>query len=361
MGSARPGPCELTPRRPHPRTPAPPHPRTPAPPHLQRTTLYPVSTLKTNLLLVLTAAIWGFAFTAQREGAQFVGAFSFNAARFTLGALSLLPVMAVLRSRVTTPFRTPNYRLTMRWGTLAGLLLFAASTLQQVGIETTTAGKASFITGLYIVLVPILGLVLGHRTNARTWAGVLLAISGLWLLSFVPGFSLVAGDGLVLIGAFFWATHILVIDRANLDVDPLQLSAVQFATCAGMSAVAAVATEDSPFTGLGDAAVPVLYAGLISVGIAYTLQVVAQQWAKPAHAALILSLETVFGAVGGAVVLGETMSARGYTGSALILTGILVSQLPGRARPADPLTSTAHHADPSHADPSRAAPGQRLA
>lgn len=292
-----------------------------------------MSTAKTNLLLVLTAAIWGFAFAAQREGAQYVGAFSFNAARFALGALSLLPVMAILRSRATTPFRTPSPRLTAAWGGAAGLVLFTASTLQQVGIETTTAGKASFITGLYIVLVPVLGLVLGHRTNARTWTGVVLAVAGLWLLSFVPGFSLVAGDGLVLIGAFFWAIHILVIDRANLDVDALQLSAVQFATTAVLSAVAAVATEATPFAGLGDAVVPVLYAGLISVGIAYTLQVVAQQWAKPAHAALILSLETVFGAVGGALVLGERMTARGYAGSLLILTGIMVSQLPRRARP----------------------------
>ena len=296
-----------------------------------------MSTLRTNLLLVLTAAIWGFAFTAQREGAQYVGAFSFNAARFSLGALSLLPVMAVLRSRTTTPFRTPNPRLTLAWGAAAGLVLFSASTLQQVGIETTTAGKASFITGLYIVLVPVLGLALGHRTNARTWTGVVLAVAGLWLLSFVPGFSLVAGDGLVLIGAFFWAIHILVIDRANLDVDPLQLSAVQFGTTAALSAIAAVATEARPFAGLGDAVVPVLYAGLISVGIAYTLQVVAQQWAKPAHAALILSLETVFGAVGGALVLGERMTARGYAGSLLILAGIMVSQLPRRVSQAWPL------------------------
>ena len=296
-----------------------------------------MSTAKTNLLLVLTAAIWGFAFAAQREGAQYVGAFSFNAARFSLGALSLLPVMAVLRSRTTTPFRTPSPRLTLAWGAAAGLVLFSASTLQQVGIETTTAGKASFITGLYIVLVPVLGLALGHRTNARTWTGVVLAVAGLWLLSFVPGFSLVAGDGLVLIGAFFWAIHILVIDRANLDVDPLQLSAVQFGTTAALSAIAAVATEARPFAGLGDAVVPVLYAGLISVGIAYTLQVVAQQWAKPAHAALILSLETVFGAVGGALVLGERMTARGYAGSLLILAGIMVSQLPRRVSQAWPL------------------------
>jgi len=294
-----------------------------------------VSTARTNLLLVLAAAIWGFAFVAQREGAQYVGAFSFNAARFTLGGLSLVPVIAILRARTTTPFRPRHpWWVTGAWGGAAGLVLFIASTLQQLGIETTTAGKASFITGLYIVLVPILGVVLGHRTNARTWAGVALAVAGLWLLSFVPGFSLVAGDGLVLIGAFFWAIHILVIDRANLDVDSLHLAAIQFGTCAGLSAIAATATEPAPFAGLGDAVVPVLYAGLLSVGVAYTLQVVAQQWARPAHAALILSLETVFGAVGGALVLGETMTARGYAGSLLILGGITVSQLPGRPRPA---------------------------
>lgn len=279
-------------------------------------------------MLVVTAAIWGFGFVAQREGAQYVGAHTFNAARFTLGTLSLLPVMAILRSRTSTPFRPPRRpRVTVGWGAAAGIVLFAASTLQQVGIAATTAGKASFITGLYIVLVPVLGIVLGHRTNARTWAGVALAVVGLYLLSFVPGFSLAAGDGLVLIAAFFWAVHILVIDRANLDVDPLELSTIQFATCAALSAVAAATTEEAPFTGLGRAVGPVLYAGLIAVGVAYTLQVVAQQWARPAHAALILSLETVFGAVGGAILLRETMSARGYLGCALILAGILVSQL----------------------------------
>ena len=308
-----------------------------------------MSTAKTNLLLVLTAAIWGFAFAAQREGAQYVGAFSFNAARFALGGLSLLPVIAILRARTTTPFRARHpWWVTPAWGGAAGLVLFTASTLQQFGIETTTAGKASFITGLYIVLVPILGIVLGHRTDARTWAGVVLAVAGLWLLSFVPGFSLVAGDGLVLIGAFFWAIHILVIDRANLDVDSLHLAAIQFGTCAGLSAIAAAATETAPFAGLGDAVVPVLYAGLLSVGVAYTLQVVAQQWAKPAHAALILSLETVFGAVGGALVLGETMTARGHPGRLLTPGATPVPHLPRRPR------------DPEAPDPPAAGPRPAL-
>jgi drug/metabolite transporter (DMT)-like permease len=278
--------------------------------------------------LVLTAAIWGFAFAAQREGAQYVGAFSFHAARFSLGALSLLPVMAVLSSRTTTPFRTPEPPAHPRVGCRRrpGPLFRVHP---PAGGDRDDDGRQGQLHHPPLHRArPGARLALGHRTNARTWTGVVLAVAGLWLLSFVPGFSLVAGDGLVLIGAFFWAIHILVIDRANLDVDPLQLSAVQFGTTAALSAIAAVATEARPFAGLGDAVVPVLYAGLISVGIAYTLQVVAQQWAKPAHAALILSLETVFGAVGGALVLGERMTARGYAGSLLILAGIMVSQLP---------------------------------
>lgn len=286
-----------------------------------------MSTTGTNLVLVLIAAIWGTTFAFQREAAQVMDTFAFNTARFALGAVSLLPVIAWSRRhrgwRPAAPART-----TLLWGAAPGVVLYTASALQQAGLATTTAGNASFITGLYIVLVPLLGVLLGQRTAARTWAGVALALVGLYLLSIGPGFTIGTGDLLVLIGAAFWAIHILVIDRATNVADALEISAVQFAVCAALSGGTALARDGgAAFAGAGTAFVPILFAGLLSVGVAYTLQVVVQQWAQPAHTALILSLETVFGAVAGAILLGEVMSGRGYLGCALILAGILLSQL----------------------------------
>lgn len=293
-----------------------------------------MSATRTNLILVLVAAIWGTTFAFQREAAQVMDTFAFNAARFALGALSLLPVIAwSRRHRGWRPGASPWQ--TLAWGAAPGAVLYAASALQQGGLQSTTAGNASFITGTYIVLVPIFGMLLGQRTGARTWAGVGFALVGLYLLSVGPGFTIGSGDLLVLIGAVFWAAHILVIDRATKVADPLEISAVQFAVCAALSALTALwQGGGAAFAGAGTAAVPILFAGLLSVGVAYTLQVVVQQWAQPAATALILSLETVFGAVGGALLLGEVMTARGYLGCLLILAGIVLSQLrlPARRR-----------------------------
>lgn len=295
---------------------------------------------RANLLLTITAAIWGLGFVAQRMGAEHVGAFSFNSVRFALGALSLVPLILLLDRRAGAGARGQNpVRATRQAalpGVLAGLFLFAAAALQQVGIESTTAGKASFITGLYIVLVPVIGIALGHRSTVATWAGVVLASAGLYLLTVTESLTIGRGDLLVLLGAFFWAGHILLIDHYTGRVEALRLSAVQFAACAAFSGLVALLVEADPFGGLSLAVVPILYGGIVVVGVAYTLQVVAQQDAKPAPAAMILSLETVFGAVGGALVLGEVMSLRAYAGCALMLVGILVSQLPaGRPSGAD--------------------------
>ena len=295
-----------------------------------------------NVLLLLTAAIWGFAFTAQRVGAEHVGPFSFNAVRFTLGALVLLPLIRLLdrrEDRLGTPLdgrRTgPAWRLTLGPGLIAGTVLFLGAFLQQAGIATTTAGKAAFVTGLYVVLVPLLGIALRHRTTTGTWVGVVFAVAGMYLLCVTEDLTIAAGDALVLLSAFAFAGHILVIDRYGA-LDPIRLSAVQFFTCAGLSLIAALAVEAAPFGGLGRAVVPILYGGLLSVGVAYTLQVVAQRDAVPSHAALILALESVFGVIGGALLLGESMTARGYLGCALMFTGIVVSQLGPARAPAVP-------------------------
>jgi drug/metabolite transporter (DMT)-like permease len=301
-------------------------------------------TARANLLLVLTALIWGLGFVAQRLGADHMGAMSFNAVRFAIGAASLLPLIWWLArqrrrratalavypeppaGRVSAPAALPT-RPPWLPGLVVGLVLFTAATLQQIGIADTTAGKAAFITGLYLLIVPLLGLALGSRVSPAVWVGITLALPGLWLLSVTgAGFSTIAtGDLLVLAGAFFWAVHILVIDRYIRTVDALQLSAVQFAACALLSAGAALLVEPDPFGGMRPALTAILYSGLVAVGVAYTLQVVAQRDAKPSHAALLLSLETVFGALGGWLVLGEVMTGRMLLGASLMLAGILVS------------------------------------
>ncbi|GAB48881.1 DMT family transporter [Mobilicoccus pelagius] len=293
--------------------------------------------LRGNLLLLLTASIWGFAFVAQRMGADHMGPYAFNAARFTLGAVSLLPVivlMDALRGRGTLPAAEggtggERTRAALPAALLAGTVLFVASSLQQYSLAWTTAGKAGFITGLYIVLVPILGMALRHRTTAMTWVGAALAAGGLHVLSVREGFTLAPGDGFVLVSALFWATHILLVDRFT-SLDPLRFSALQFATTALLSLTGALVFEGpAPFAGLSGALAPVFYGGVFSVGVAYTLQVFGQRGARPAAAAIILSLEAVFAAIGGILLLGEPFTWREATGFGLMLAGILVSQWAG--------------------------------
>lgn len=294
--------------------------------------------LRANGLLLLTAAIWGFAFTAQRVGAEHVGPFSFNAVRFALGALVLLPLIRILDRRPGrrgTGSAAMSWRATMAPGLVAGTVLFVGAFLQQQGIETTTAGKAAFVTGLYVVLVPLLGIILRHRTTAGTWVGVAFAVVGLYLLCVTEDLTIATGDALMLLGAVAFAGHILVIDRYGA-LDPVRLSVVQFLTCAGLSLIAALGFEPTPLAGLDRAVVPILYGGLLSVGVAYTLQVVAQRDALPSHAALLLALESVFGVLGGALLLGESMTARGYVGCVLMFVGIVASQLGPARAPAVP-------------------------
>ncbi len=289
-------------------------------------------TLRANILLLITAAIWGFAFVAQRIGAQYVGAFTFNGIRFAIGSLSLVPLILYFDKKKKNEEINENNiemknRKTIISGALVGLMLYLAATLQQVGINYTTAGKASFITGLYMVIVPLIGILLKQKVEKSAWVGVALAVVGLYLLSINENFSISFGDLLELIGAVFWAFHILTIDHFSNKVDPLKLSCIQFATCSMLSLISALIFEHITVSGISSALIPILYGGLLSVGIAYTLQVVAQKDAKPSHAAIILSMESVFGAIGGAIMLGESMSSRGYIGCILILGGMLISQI----------------------------------
>ncbi len=283
-------------------------------------------TLRTDALLLLAAAIWGFAFVAQRAGMAHVGPFTFNAARFGLGALVLLPFIgAAARSQ---------FRSTEAWrgGALAGAVLFAGASLQQWGIVTTTAGKAGFITGLYVIIVPLLGLLEGRRTGRGTWLGAALAVAGLYLLSVKEGFQVGRGDLLVLGGAVLWAMHVLIIARLTRRHEPRLIAFQQFAVCGLLSLLAALFVEPGSAAGLGGALLPVLYAGILSTALAFTLQVVAQKRAHPSHAAVLLSFEAVFAVLGGIWLLDETLGLRGLVGCALMLAGMLLSQLLGAPR-----------------------------
>ncbi|HQA65823.1 MAG TPA: DMT family transporter [Bacillota bacterium] len=284
--------------------------------------------MKSNMLLMLTAAIWGFAFVAQRVGMQYVGAFTFNGVRFALGSISLIPLIIYFKNKKTAeqPEETASASALVP-GIIAGSVLFFGASLQQAGLAYTTAGKAAFITGLYIVLVPLLGIFLKQRVGLNTWLGVVLAVSGLFFLSVNEDFTIAFGDLLEIIGAFFWAVHILVIDYFTKKVDALRLSCAQFAMCSALSIITALIFEDISVSGLSQAAIPILYGGLLSVGVAYTLQVVAQKHAKPSHAAIILSMEAVFAALGGALLLKENMGVRGYLGCALMFAGMLLTQV----------------------------------
>jgi len=285
--------------------------------------------MKSNLLLLLTAVIWGFAFVAQRAGMEFLGPFTFNTARFALGSLSLIPLLLINQKRKfeKEKFLPLNDKKLLYGGISAGTVLFLGATFQQGGLVYTDAGKAGFITGFYVILVPILGLFISQRTSLLTWLGAVVAIVGLYFLSVNETFDINIGDVLVLIGAFFWAIQILVIGYYSTKVDPFQLAFSQFVVCAIFSLVSALLTETIILQNILYAYLPILYAGLFSVGMAFTIQVVAQREANPANAAIIMSLEAVFAVLGGWIILSESIPARGLLGCLLMLVGMILSQL----------------------------------
>jgi Predicted permease, DMT superfamily len=289
--------------------------------------------LKADGLLLLTAAIWGAAFSAQRSGMDSLGPFGFNAIRFAIGALSVLPILLVSRrraaSRPNAPRNAPRLSAGRKIGysALVGAVLFGGTSFQQAGLVTTTAGNAGFITALYVVLVPIVGLAFGKRSGPRIWIGAVLALAGLYVLSVKGGFSISGGDLLELAGALFWTMHILVVGRFGSLMDGLELAIGQYLTVSLLSLAAALAFEPAPFAGTLGATIPLLYGGICSTGIAFTLQIYAQKTAHPAHASIIMSLESLFSAIGGILILGEPCTASLAVGGALMLAGTIVSQL----------------------------------
>jgi len=311
--------------------------------HTGRIDVMQKKALRADGMLLLTSIVWGFAFVAQRVGMEHVGPFAFNGIRFALGSLSLLPLIRIMgrRSRQTVQTGEPasdasgpgtsaqgRYRRRLLVGSLAaGAVLFVAASLQQIGIQYTTAGKAGFLTGLYVVLVPIAGIAFRHKTGLPTWLGAVLAAAGMYVLSAPDNLGRVnPGDVLVIVGAFFWTAHVLVIDHFSRRLEPVTLASAQFAWCALFSLVAAVVSEPLSFEAIRLAAAPILYGGLVSVGVGYTLQVVAQRDAPPAHASILMSLEGAFATIGGMLLLAEPLELRSIVGSLLMLTGMIATQ-----------------------------------
>ncbi len=289
-----------------------------------------IQTLKAELALLLAAFIWGFAFVAQREGMAFIGPLAFNAIRFAFGALSLIPIALITRAGLPAT----NGKTLLIGGGVTGVILFIAASLQQIGVVYTTAGKAGFITGLYVILVPLMGLAVRQRVGRWTWLGAVCALIGLYCLTVTEAFTIAPGDLWVMAGAFFWAVHVHLIAQFAPRVGALRLALIQFAICSVLSFGAAFAFEPMRPSEVVNAALPILYAGVLSVGVAYTLQVVGQTDAPPAQAAIILSLETVFAVWGGWLLLGETLPPRGLLGCALMFAGMIVAQLDPRSPPA---------------------------
>lgn len=295
---------------------------------------------RNSLLLVLTALIWGIAFVAQREGGDAVGPYTFNCIRSLIGAVVLLPVIKLLGRRAAkqdTQTAADNKQLWLG-GISCGVILFVASTFQQLGMYYgTTAGKAGFLTACYILIVPLLGLFLKKKCGWNIWVSVFVAVIGLYFLCLKDGFTVQLSDGLVLLCAFVFSIHILVIDYFSPRVDGVRMSCIQFLVCGILGIFPSICIDmqhsmvqaELVLSALGtwDAWIPILYAGIFSCGVAYTLQIVGQDGVNPTVASLLLSLESVFSVLAGMVILHETMSSREILGCVLVFAAVLFAQL----------------------------------
>ncbi len=290
--------------------------------------------VKADLILLLAAAIWGFAFVAQRVGMDYVGPYTYNGVRFSLGVLVLLPFFYKRLSKggpMLFPARTGERNKILMGSLLTGLFLFAGVALQQLGLQKTTAGKAGFLTELYVAFVPVIGLFFGQRSNWYIWAGVLLSMAGLYFLSVTRGFSLAPGDSLLLMCSFVFTFHVLFIGWLSPRMDSILLAVIQFSITAFINLCVAFSIEIISMAKILKAWLPICYGGILSVGLAYTLQIIAQKTAHPAYVSIILGLEAVFAVIGGMLLLGETMSLRMFAGCFLMLSGTVMVQLKGKS------------------------------
>ena len=299
--------------------------------------------LKTDIMLIIAALLWGLGFVAQRNGMNYIGPFLYSTLRFGLGVICLLPIYFIAKrsepkiskAKVEDQGSSVEAKKVIFAGLIVGVFLFLAVSAQQIGLKTTTAGKASFITALYMILVPVFGVVLGHKTHKSVWVGIALALAGLYFMSISKEFSIDKGDVFVIICAILWAVHFLFIAHYSSLVGPIRLSLMQFLVCTVLSLIAALISEPIQISEITPALPAILYGGIGSVGIAYTLHVIALKDANPAYASLILSMESVFGALGGWLILHETMTGRQLLGAALIFTAVLLSQFKKRRKAKD--------------------------
>ena len=283
-----------------------------------------------SLLLLLTAAIWGFAFVAQSVGMDYVGPFTFTAVRSVIGGVVLLPFIAFRdrKNKLDNEAQKQKNHDLLMGGILCGILLFIASNLQQIGIQYTTVGKSGFVTAMYIVLVPVLGIFLHKKTGWQIWTSVGIAVVGMYFLCMTEGsFVMERGDVLTLLCALAFSFQILAVDYFAPRVDGVKLACIQFFTCGIFSAVPMFVMEQPQPEKILAAWLPILYAGVLSNGVAYTLQIIAQRGMNPTVASLLMSMESVFSVLAGFIILHQKLSSRELAGCALMFTAIILVQL----------------------------------
>ena len=288
--------------------------------------------IKSSLILLLTATIWGVAFVAQSVGMEYIGPFTFNAIRCVLGGLVLIPVILVLMKKKETGAENQekeDKKTLWAGGIACGVILCIASNLQQFGIMEASVGKSGFFTALYIVMIPVIGIFIGKRPGIKLWFCVALAVVGMYLLCMKDGsFTIERADIMLLLCALAFSFHILVVDYFSPKVDGVKMSCIQFFVCGVLSAVGMLFTETPDISNIQAAWLPLLYAGLLSCGVGYTLQIVGQKGINPVIASLIMSLESVISALAGWVILGQVLSPKEILGCVLMFVAIIITQIP---------------------------------
>ena len=297
--------------------------------------------MRGNILLFITAFIWGCAFVAQRTGMEYIGPLTFNGIRSLVGGFTLciyifirnkLKNNSIENENVVENIQPPSKKYTFLCGLVCGLCLFAGTTLQQMGMVYTTAGKAGFITALYIILVPLLGLLLGKKIRPIVWIGVVLALVGLYLLCVGEDFTINKGDMLVLLCSFAFTIHITFVDKVSQKIDGVVISCIQLFICGLISVPGMILFEEIDWELILQCAVPILYAGVLSCGVAYTLQIVAQKYTEPTVASMIMSLESVFALLSGMIILKESITLHEIIGCVVMFVAIILAQLPEKKR-----------------------------
>ena len=287
--------------------------------------------IKGNIILMITALIWGTAFVAQSVGMDYVGPFTFITTRYIIGGIFLIPCIYILdkvNKNTSKKYNSNNKKILITGGCLCGAVLFTASYFQQIGMKYTTVGKSGFITALYIIIVPLFGVLFKKRVGLKVWISVIISLIGLYLLCINESFSISKGDFLTLICAFCFSIHILIIDKYSSLVNGVKMSCIQFFVAGLLGIIPMLIFENPQIKDILGAYSPILYAGIMSSGVAYTLQIIGQKYTSPMLATLIMSMESVFAVLSGWIILGEILSVKELMGCCLVFIAIILAQLP---------------------------------